>query len=345
VSDLLGRAREGDEAAFEALVAPHRRELHVHCYRFLGSAQDADDALQETLIAAWRGLSGFAERSSMRTWLYAIATRRCLNQLRSRRRQVSVVAGGPMFEGALPAPTGTGEVAWLEPYADEVIDAFAASTPGPEAEIEAREAISLAFIAALQKIPPRQRAVLVLRDVLGYRASEVAEMLEVTEETVTSLLKRARAQRPVFADDAPIAGSAAERAIVDRLVQAFEASDLETLLPLLAEDVRLTMPPTPLEYAGRDLARRFFEAVVFSPERRFRMFPTRANGQPALAAYTEDPLTGMLHANGLLVIDLVGERVSGLTRFESGVLSRFGFPRTVSGEMIETIPGGTGSGR
>jgi RNA polymerase sigma-70 factor (ECF subfamily) len=183
----MDRARIGDEQAFGELVGPYRRELQVHCYRILGSALDAEDALQETLLAAWRGLAGFEGRSSVRVWLFQIATRRCLNALRSASRRPPMDWPPPGVD--LPEPTRLGEVAWLEPYPDVLLEGLADAAPGPEARYEASEAISVAFVTALQLLPPRQRAVLILRDVLGFRASEAAGILDCTEESVTSALK------------------------------------------------------------------------------------------------------------------------------------------------------------
>jgi len=185
-TDLVDRARIGDEQAFGELVVPYRRELQVHCYRILGSALDAEDALQETLLAAWRGLAGFEGRSSVRVWLFQIATRRCLNALRSASRRPQMDWPPPGVE--LPEPTRLGEVAWLAPYPDVLLEGLADTAPGPEARYEATEAISVAFVTALQLLPPRQRAVLILRDVLGFRASETASILDSTEESVTSAL-------------------------------------------------------------------------------------------------------------------------------------------------------------
>ena len=188
---LLNEARAGDEEAFRQLVEPYRRELEVHAYRILGSVQDAEDALQDTMLSAWQSLGGFEGRSSLRTWLYQIATHRCLNALRSARRRPQTDWPPPGL--VPPDPTRMAEVTWLEPYPDTLLDGLPDRTPGPEARYEAREAISLAFITAVQTLPPRQRAVLILRDVLGYPAKEVAGMLDSTEESVTSALKRARA--------------------------------------------------------------------------------------------------------------------------------------------------------
>src|ERR671930_1480866 len=188
-TDLLARATAGDEEAFRELVDPFRRELHVHCYRILGSTEDAEDALQEILLAAWQGLGRFERRASLRTWLYRVATNRCLNMLRAARRRPGMEKP---LDADLPEPTRLSEVVWLEPYPDVLLDGLTDSPPGPEARYEAREAISLAFVTALQLLPPRQRAVLILRDVLGYHAPEVAAMLDTSEASVTSALKRAR---------------------------------------------------------------------------------------------------------------------------------------------------------
>jgi RNA polymerase sigma-70 factor (TIGR02960 family) len=332
-ADLVDRARAGDGEAFRRLTGPHRRELQVHCYRMLGSVQDAEDALQETMLAAWRGLDGFEGRASLRTWLYQVATSRCLNALRAARRRPEPAPYDPGAE--LPEPTRLGEVTWLQPYPDELMAGLADRDPGPEARYERREAISLAFVTALQLLPPRQRAVLILRDVLGFRASETAAMLETTQESVTSALKRARAtiaaQDPGGRDTArpPEPGSAAERELTERFTRAFETRDLDALVALLADDVRVAMPPVPLEYHGRDLAARFFAVTAFRPGRSWRLRPARANGQPAFAVYNPDPHSAIAHANGLLVVTLAGDRVSGLTRFDNAVLGWFGFPRTV----------------
>ena len=191
-TDLLDRAQAGDADAFARLVGPYRRQLQVHCYRLLGSAADAEDALQETLLSAWQGLPAFEGRASIRTWLYRVATSRCMDALRSARRRPAPVTPPP--DGLTPPePTRLGEVLWLEPYPDDLLTGITDSTPGPEARYESREAISLAFITALQLLPPRQRAAVLLRDVLGFHASEAARILDVSEESVTSALKRARA--------------------------------------------------------------------------------------------------------------------------------------------------------
>src|SRR5215469_15515319 len=191
IADLISKARAGDGDAFRELTEPHRRELQVHCYRMLGSFQDAEDVLQDTLLAAWQGLGGFAERASLRTWLYRIATNRCLNARRSASRRPAIAWNVPQVEP--PEPTRLGEVVWLEPFPDSLLEGAMSAPPGPEARYEQSESISLAFVTALQVLPPRQVAVLILRDVLGFHAAEVADMLDSTVESVNSALKRARA--------------------------------------------------------------------------------------------------------------------------------------------------------
>lgn len=326
---LLELARGGDSAAFAELVSPHRRELQLHCYRLLGSTQDAEDAVQETLVAAWQGLAGFEGRSSVRTWLYRVATNRCLDARRAAGRRAPVMSGGG-FER--PEPNQLTEVFWLEPYPDALLDDVPLEAPGPEAVVEAREATSLAFVAAVQTLPPRQRAVLILRDVLGYRAVEVATMLDATEESVTSALKRARAtmgQRASRGAPPPVPGSAAEQQLVARFVDAFSRRDVSAMVELLTEDVLLSMPPMPFEYVGRDAAARFYEQVVFAPGNPVRFVHTRANGQPAIALYAAEP-DGVWHSMGVLVLTCAGDQVCEVTRFEPGVLDAFGLPRTLS---------------
>jgi len=329
-ADLMTRARAGDGDAFSQLVDPHRRELEVHCYRILGSAQDAEDALQETLLAAWRNLGAFEGRSSVRTWLYRIATSRCLNALRSGRRRQR--PGSPPSGVDLPEPTRLAEVIWLQPYPDAFLEEIADGSPGPEARYEAREAISLAFITALQLLPPRQRAALILRDVLGFHARETAQILDVSEESVTSALKRARAavQRrfpgPAKQEPPPLPDSPSERALVERFTLAFEAGDVDGVVALMTDDVWMAMPPMPLEYQGRALAAQFLTTI--RQGRSFRLVATRANGQPAFGVYLNDQ-TGLAHANGIFVLTMAGTSISALTRFDSTVFPRFGLPPTL----------------
>lgn len=330
-STLIAQARAGDGDSFRLLAEPHRRELLVHCYRMLGSYQDAEDVLQETLLTAWRSLGGFEERSSVRTWLYRIATTRCLNALRAAGRRAAHEWDVPKVEP--PEPTRLGEVAWLEPFPDSALGDAADLPLGPEARYELVESMSLAFITALQLLPPRQIAVLILRDVLSFRAVEVAAMLDTTVESVTSALKRARAgvARSQDATTArprpPAASSAAEEAIVAKFVDAYQAADMGAIVDLLADDVFMSMPPIPFEYEGRDVVARFLSAL-FEAGRRFDLVPTRANGQPAFGSYLRTP-TGLRHGIGLIVIALSGDRICGMTRFENSALPRFGLPRSL----------------
>jgi RNA polymerase sigma-70 factor (ECF subfamily) len=326
----MARARAGDQEAFGQLVSRYRHELQVHCYRILGSAQDAEDALQETLLSAWRGLDDFEERASMRTWMYRIATSRCLDALRASSRRVTM--DGPQSWPDSPEPARLGEVPWLEPYPD-VLLGYADAGPGPEARYESSEAISLAFITTLQLLPPRQRAVLVLRDVLGFRAAEAADVLQTTVESVTSALKRARATLAGRTSDRirreppPAPDSPAERELVRRLTAAYASGDVDGVISLMTDDVWMTMPPAPFEYQGRDVAGRAL--VQLFGQGRYRLVPIRANGQPAFGVYIRDPHSDVLHANGLMVLTLTGERICMLTRFDNSNLSRFGLPRTL----------------
>jgi RNA polymerase sigma-70 factor (ECF subfamily) len=294
----------------------------------LGSFHDAEDALQDSLLSAWRGLDGFDGRASIRTWLYRIATNRCLSTLRSASRRPAKQWDIP---GVVPPePTRLGEVPWLEPYPDALLDGAINLPLGPEARYEQTESISLAFVTALQALPPRQLAVLILRDVLGFHADEAAGMLDTTVDSVKSALKRARTtlqrQRPPTADrePPPMADSPAEEAIVAEFVRAYEAADIDALVALLTDDVFMSMPPLPLEYVGRDAAIRFC-ATLFGAGRRFDLVPTRANGQPAFGAYLRAP-AGARPATGLYTIALAGGGISAMSRFESRVLPSFGLP-------------------
>jgi RNA polymerase sigma-70 factor (TIGR02960 family) len=331
-ADVTARARAGDQDAFRELVEPYQHELQVHCYRILGSAQDAEDALQETLLAAWRGLASFEQRASIRTWLYRIATNRCLNTLRAGSRTVTMDA--PQSWPDPGEPTRVGDVPWLEPYPDLLLDRTADAALGPEARYESAEAISLAFITALQLLPPRQRAVLVLRDVLGFSTAETAGMLQASIESVASALKRARATLarrsagPPGHEPPPAPGSPAERELVRQLTEAYAAGDVPGIVSLLTEDVWLTMPPAPFEYQGREIAVRGL-SLLFGRGLRYRLVATRANGQPAFGIYVHDPCADVLHAEGLLVLTLSGSKISAITRFDNSNLARFGLPRTL----------------
>ena len=324
-TDLVARAQAGNADAFRALTEPHRAELQVHCYRMLGSFQDAEDALQDTLLAAWQGIGGYERRASVRTWLYRIATNRCLNARRSASRRRAVDWNAPGVEP--PEPTRLGEVIWLQPYPDSLLEHVTDAPPGPEARYEQAESVSLAFVTALQALPPRQVAVLVLRDVLGFRAAEAAEMLDSTLDSVNSALKRARAALPRSPALPPSPGSAAEAAVVARFVRAWESADLDALIELFTDDVFVSMPPVSFEYQGRGVAARFY-ASIFGAGRRFDLVPTRANGQPAFGAYLRAP-HGISHGTGLYVLTLAGDQIRAMTGFDNSVLPWFGLPRSL----------------
>ena len=320
----LALAQAGDGDAFRELIDPYRRELQAHCYRILGSVQDAEDVLQEALLAAWRSIGRFDGRSP-RAWLYRIATNRCLNYLRGRSRRPQ--PAGPPDHGAGRGGQGRpGEPWWLEPFPG-VLDEPA---PGPEARYDARESIALSFVAGLQHLPPQQRAVLVLRDVLGFPAAEAAAILGTTQAAVNSALIRARAALPSdrHPHEVPAPRSPAESAVVDRFVSALQRFDLDELVALLTEDARLTMPPEPQEHRGPGPIARFLLRTHLGQELKF--LPTRANGQPALVLYVPDPHAPIWRAAGLIVLTLRANRVQALTRFAGpSVLARFGYPRTL----------------
>ncbi|MBL7259028.1 RNA polymerase subunit sigma-70 [Paractinoplanes lichenicola] len=289
--------------AFRELAGPYERELLLHCYRVMGSLTDAEDLLQETMIAAWRGLPGFEGRSSLRTWLYRIATNRCLNALRDRRRRLPREPVPP-FEP--PAPTRWGEVTWLQPYPDVLLDGLPASAPGPDARLELKESVALAFVAALQRMPPRQAATLILRDVLGFTGPETAEMLGTTETAVKGALQRARAATPAPPVEQPDDG------VAGRFAEAFTRGDVDAVVALLTDDVWLSMPPAPHEYQGRDAVREFL-ARSFAYARS-SLTRVGANRQPAFAAERDGPA-------GIIVLTLRGDRIAALTRFHDTALA------------------------
>jgi RNA polymerase sigma-70 factor (TIGR02960 family) len=329
----LARARAGDQQAFRELTDPHRRELQLHCYRILGSVQDAEDMLQETLLAAWRGLARFQGRASLRAWLYRIATNRCLNALRDTGRRPPPPPVPPFQP---PQPTRYGEPTWLQPYPDVLLEGIADTSPGPAARYQAREAIELAFVAGLQQLPPRQRAALVLRDVLGFHTAEVAAMLDSSEPSVKGALQRARAtldqRRPTAAHQRkPLPCSARERELTRRFADAFQADDIDSLIGLLTDDAWLTMPPAPHQYQGAAVIASFLRtSAAWRNGRRFRLVPTRANTQPAFGCYLNHARTPIAQAAGLIVLTLDGEQISAITRFlDTGVLHRFGLPQTL----------------
>jgi RNA polymerase sigma-70 factor (ECF subfamily) len=317
-----------DDREFATLVGPYRAELRLHCYRLLGTLADADDLLQETLLAAWRGLAGFEQRSSLRTWLYRIATNRCLNALRDAGRRVPRPATPPFDP---PEPTRHGEVTWLEPYPDTFLVDVPDDVPGPEARFQQREAVELAFVAGLQRMPPRQAAVLLLCDVLGYPTGEVATMLDTTPTAVKGALQRARAAIDHDRPDGTVRvapASAQERELSRRFADAFAARDLDTLLALLTDDAWLAMPPAPHEYHGLAAVRDFLAVSGgWRGARRLVLVPTRANTQPAFGCYLAEPGAPAGGGAGVMVLTLRGRRIGGLTRFlHDDVLARFGLP-------------------
>lgn len=326
----LDRARAGDADAFGDLVGPYRGELQLHCYRLLGSLTDAEDMLQETLIAAWRGLDRFEGRASLRTWLYRIATNRCLNALRAAGRRIPTEPVPPFQP---PEPSRRGEITWLQPYPDTLLDHLPEPAPGPQARYETREAVELAFVAALQRLPPRQAAALVLRDVLGYPSATVAGMLGTTEAAVKGALQRARAALDALraAGRPPPPRSAAERRLTRRFAEAFTAADLGRLVALLTDDAWLSMPPAPHEYHGIPAITGFLRAsLAFQGTQRLALVPTRANTQPAFGAYVAGSEETTAGPAGLIVLTLTGDRIGAITRFHTNhLLPYFGLPERV----------------
>jgi RNA polymerase sigma-70 factor (ECF subfamily) len=328
---LLEAARDGDEGAFRDLIEPHRAELHAHCYRMLGSVQDAEDALQEALLRAWRGLPRFEGRSAPRSWLYRIATNTCLDSIARRRKRVLPVDYGPPADPADDPGEPLGDSVWVEPYPDErfgIEDGYAA----PEARYEQREAVELAFIAALQHLPPRQRAALILRDVLGLSAREVAEALETSVASVNSALQRARKavdeRLPPRSQQATLRELGDQRisALVERFVDAFERGEIDAILGLLAEDATFAMPPYASWYRGRDAVGESW-LMPGGPPPRLRYVPTRANGQPALGTYCLDDDSGTYVPIALDVFTLRGAEIAEVIAFRTpDVFTHFGLP-------------------
>jgi RNA polymerase sigma-70 factor, ECF subfamily len=329
----LSAALAGDPDAFQRLVEPYRRELLVHCYRFLGSVDDAEDMLQETLLRAWRGLAGYAGRASFRAWLYKIATNVCLDALDRRRARTlpNTLSQPAAPEALLPAPVT--EPVWLEPLPDSVLEAIPAGAHAdPEAAYEARESVTLAFLALLQQLPGRQRAALILRDVLGFSADETAQMLDLSAAAVNSALQRARASLPSRAERPaapPPEGRLAD--LLKRYVLAWESADSAGLVRLLRDDVVLTMPPVPAWFSGRASVVRFLQGFLFSrPDAAglLRLRPTRANGAPAFAVY-ERGAGGVYRPSALQVLTLAGEQIAQIDDFLSADprrYARFGLP-------------------
>jgi RNA polymerase sigma-70 factor (TIGR02960 family) len=328
-SERLAAAQSGDAGAFGALTRQHERELHIHCYRMVGSLADADDALQETLLRAWRQLGRFAPRAPLRAWLYRIATNVCLTMLAQRARRGEVVV--PLRQ--------EGEPMHIDPYPDYLLDELAPTIPGPEATVERQESVELAFVAAVQFLPPRQRATLLLRDVIGYTAAEVAAMLSTSVAGVNSALQRARTtlDRARLAGQVTRAhsrtGTANEQALVRRLAEAWHAADVRSIVALLTEDALLTMPPLPDRYMGREVIGAFLATVPGGGRLdRFRLVPTRANRQPALAIYFRASDDGVYHPHAVMVLAIEGDAIASLVRFaDPDLFARFGLPLSCDG--------------
>lgn len=327
---LLSAARAGDEAAYRGLVEPRRAELHAHCYRMLGSVQDAEDAVQETLLRAWRGLPRFEGRSSLRAWLYTIATNACLNGIARRPKRVLPVGHVPAAYAGEPPGRPLVESVWLEPYADEQLG-IESGYAAPEARYEQRESLELAFVAALQHLPPRQRAVLILREVLGFSADETASSLETTRASVNSAMQRARktldALLPEQSQQATLRslGDERVRALAERYADAIERADVETLLAMLTEDAAWSMPPLATWYLGREAITAFL--VDYPLRLRWRHRPTHANGQLAVGCYIWSEERGCFEAEVIDVLTLRGELIAEVTAFISAdVFARFGLP-------------------
>jgi RNA polymerase sigma-70 factor (ECF subfamily) len=331
---LVDAARAGDQDAFARLVEPHRRALHAHCYRMLGSVADAEDALQDALLNAWRGLARFEGRSSLRSWLYTIATNACLRAIERRPKRVLPIDYAPAADPHDGLAEPLVESVWVEPYPDEAIG-LEDGPAGPEARYEQRESVELAFIAALQHLPARQRAVLILRDVLGFSARETAATLETSPPAVDSALQRAhkavderlpeRSQQAVLGslDDREL------REIVDRYVDAFERNDVDTVVEMLAADGAFTMPPVPTWYRGREAVAAFLSGHVLAGDKRWRLVPARANGQLAFGNYRWDEARSVFEPRSLSVLTLGREGIAEITTFiDLGpeMMARFGLP-------------------
>jgi RNA polymerase sigma-70 factor (ECF subfamily) len=337
----LAAAAAGDQEAFTALTARYTRELHLHCYRLLGSFHDAEDAVQETLLRAWRHLASFERRSSFRAWLYRIATNAALTQRRRARHDLS---GAPQW---LTDAAATSTDPWisLSPYPDALLDQLEAGSGDPVANAELGESVQLAFLAAVQLLPPRQRAVLLLRDVVGFSADAVAEMLDSTTASVNSALNRARStlqhQRALgrLQTDRRAPPDQLAESLANRYVDAWLEMDVGRLVGLLKHDVVLTMPPFPLRYVGRDAAASFFRSLPVAGPDRFRVLHTRANRQPALAVYRLDPEARVYNAWGIWVLTMDGDAIAEVTAFiDPLLLPRFGFPRSLRVESGPARP-------
>ena len=330
--ELLEAARRGDEDAYGRLVGPYRAELQAHCYRMLGTVPDAEDALQEALLRAWRGLPRFEGRSSLRSWLYKIATNVCLKAIERRPKRVLPIDYVPAADPHDGPAEPVLESVWLEPYPDERLG-LEGGLLGPDARYEQREGIELAFIAALQHLPARQRAVLILRDVLGFSAREAAETLETTSVSVDSALQRAHKtideRVPKQSQQATLRslGDAALRDVVDRYVAAWERNDVDAVVGMLTADATMTMPPLPTWYRGREAVAAFLKGHVLSGEMRWRLVPARANGQLAFGNYRLDEERATFEPRSISVLTLAREGIAEITTFLGpGLLPLFGLP-------------------
>lgn len=328
---LLARARGGDRAAFDGLGRRYRPELRLHCYRMLGSLHDAEDAVQETLLRAWQGLPGFEGRASLRAWLYRIATHACLNLLAAQRRRRRLLPESLTSPSDRLPPGPPVDLPWLEPYPDSALEGVADRSPGPDARYELRAAVRLAFVAAIQLLPPRQRAALLLHDVLGWSAVDCAELLETSAASVNSALQRARAtlrgRLPAGGEDAPSLPQAGGSALLERYVHCWETGDASGFARLLREDAVLSMPPWSDWYRGRDALARFLAfACRAGGSGPFRLLPTGANGQPAFAFYSRHGGRGW-RPHSIAVLTLRGDEIAAMTAFVSPELFPwFGLP-------------------
>jgi RNA polymerase sigma-70 factor (ECF subfamily) len=317
---LLIAARGGDEAAFGRLVEGYRGELHAHCYRMLGSVYDAEDALQECMLRAWKALAKFEGRSAFRSWLYTIATNTCLNLIAKRPKRVLPIDYGPAADPHEAPGRPITESVWLEPYPDEML-AIEDGRAVPEATYEQREAVELAFVAALQHLPPNQRAALILREVLGFSAKEVAEQLETSVASVNSALQRARAaideRVPEQSQQETLRALGDEelREIVDRYVDAWERNDVEQFVAMLAEDANFTMPPLATWYSTREGIRIWASGSSMSGDWRWKAVVTRANGQPALGFYAWSEEEGAYMPFALNVLSFRGREIVAVDAF------------------------------
>jgi RNA polymerase sigma-70 factor, ECF subfamily len=329
---LLEAARDGDERAFNQLIGSHRAALHAHCYRMLGSVQDAEDALQDALLNAWRGLPRFEGRSSLKSWLYKIATNACLKAIERRPRRVLPIDYGPAADPHDPLGQPLVESVWLEPYPDSGLELEDRLT-SPDARFEQHESLELAFVAAIQHIPARQRAVLILRDVLGFSAREVAGTLEMTPAAVDTALQRAHKnvdeRLPTRSQQATLRalGEKRLRVIVEGFVDAWERADVDSVVAMLAHDATLTMPPRPTWYRGRNAIEPFLRSVALAPRTRWRLLPVSANGQLAFGEYRWNETTKRFVAEAVTVLTLADALIADISAFRGPELfAHFGLP-------------------